>query len=160
MCVFVLEKSTERLKKTHKKLGVTGNRTLIFVDLVGEQTHLLTCDQAPSSLFVWETRKKNAWSQVSSLVRVREHVRRIGRETRTSVPTRRLAMSGHNAVSHRAKLALILQEVDSATLAMYESVSSDIAIGFPNAYSLDRDWCGEYPNPNFEYSWGLKRSSF
>ena len=44
MCVFALEKSTERLKKTHKKSGVTGNRTLIFADLAGEQAHLLTGD--------------------------------------------------------------------------------------------------------------------
>lgn len=44
MFVFALEKSTERLKKTHKKLGVTGNRTLIFADLAGEQAHLLTGD--------------------------------------------------------------------------------------------------------------------
>ena len=40
MCVFALEKSTERLKKTHKKLGVTGNQTLIFADLACEQAHV------------------------------------------------------------------------------------------------------------------------
>ena len=44
MCVFALDKSTERLKKTHKKLGVTGNQTLIFADLACEQAHLLTGD--------------------------------------------------------------------------------------------------------------------
>ena len=57
-------------------------------------------------------------------------------------------------------LALILQKVDSATLAMYKSVSSNIAIGFPNADSLNRDLSREYPYPNFEYSWVLKCSSF
>ena len=91
MCVFALEKSTERLKKTQNGLSLRAG------SLVNRRLG------SPSSLFVWETRKKIAWSRVSSLVRVRERARRIGRETRTSVPARRLAMTGHNPLSHWAK---------------------------------------------------------
>ena len=56
--IFALEKSTERLKRKYKKLGVTGNRTLIFADLADEQAHLLTCDQAVLLPFLFGRRGK------------------------------------------------------------------------------------------------------
>jgi len=59
--IFALEKPTERLKRTYKKSGVTGNRTLIFADLAGEQAHFLTYDQAVLLPFLFGRRgEKNA----------------------------------------------------------------------------------------------------